>query len=201
MKAEKDFWDWFVRHEPKLFSFCADREDERESVFDELAAQLQKVHPDLAFEFGPNEARREFVISAGGIKGAFSSVSSLVGAAPILDRWRITAFRPRRNPVNVMEFRGKHVDPKDVQFTLLSNGKMPGVRLFIPGYQGTDSDLKTIGYLLLDESLGEYDVESRLGLIEMLSPNTPTDGQRHPFSELPKQFDELVASLWPTIEN
>jgi hypothetical protein len=26
-------------------------------------------------------------------------------------------------------------------------------------------------------------------------------GQRHPFSELPKQFDELVASLWPTIEN
>jgi hypothetical protein len=201
MKAEKDFWDWFVRHEPKLFSFRAGREDERESLFDELAAQLQKVHPDLTFEFGLDEARREFVISAGGIKGAFSSVSSLVGSAPILDRWRITAFRPRRNPVNVVEFRAKRVDPKNVQCTLLSNGKMPGVRLFIPGYQETDSDLKTIGYLLLDESLGEYDVESRLGPIEMLSPSTRTDGQRHPFSELPKRFDELVASLWPTIEN
>jgi hypothetical protein len=201
MTPEKDFWDWFVRHEPQLFGFRADSEHQRESLFDELAAQLQKVHPDLTFEFGPNEARREFVISAGGIKGAFSSVSSVVGSAPLLDRWRITAFRQRRNPVIVVEFRGKRVNPKDVQFTLLSDGKMPGVRLFIPGYQETDSDLKTIGYLLLDESLGEYDVESRLGLIEMLSPNTRTDEQRHPFSELPKQFDELVASLWPTIEN
>ena len=103
-------------------------------------------------------------------------------------------------PVNVVEFRGKRVDPRDVQFALLSNEKMPGVRLFIPGYQENDSDLKTIGYLLLDESLGEYDVESRLGLIEMLSPNTRTDGQRHLFSDLPRRFDELVASLWPTIE-
>jgi hypothetical protein len=201
MKAEKDFWDWFVRHEPELFGFRADREDERESVFDELTAQLQKVHPDLAFEFGPNAVKREFVISAGGIKGAFSSVKSLVGAAPILDRWQITAFRPRRNPINVVEFRGKRVDPRDVQFTLLSNENMPGVRLFIPGYKESDSELKTIGYLLLDESLGEYDVETHLGLIEMLSPDTRTDGQRHPFPELPRQFDELVASLWPTIEN
>ena len=84
------------------------------------------------------------MISAGGIKGAFSSVSSLVGSAPILDRWRITAFRPRRNPENAVEFRGKRVDPRDVQFALLSNEKMPGVRLFIPGYQENDSDLKTV---------------------------------------------------------
>jgi hypothetical protein len=201
MNAAKDFWDWFVRNEPKLFQFRAEREDERERLFDELASQLQKVHPDLVFEFGPNEAKREFVISAGGIKGAFSSVSSLVGAAPTLARWRITAFRPRRNPVNVVEFRGKRVNPKDVQFALLSKGKLPGVRLFIPGYQESDSDMKAIGYLLLDESLGEYDVESRLGLIEMLSTEKRTDGQRHPFSELPQQFDELMASLWPSAEN
>ena len=201
MQTAKDFWGWFVRNEARLFSFRADREDERETLFKELAAQLQEVHPDLAFEFGPNRARREFVISAGGIKGAFPSVASLAGAAPVLERWQITAFRPRRNPVSVVEFRGKRVDPKDVQFTLLSNRQMLGLRLFIPGYQDTDSDMKAIGYLLLDESLGEYDVESRLGLIEMLSPETCTDGARHPFSELPKQFDELAASLWPRFEN
>jgi hypothetical protein len=195
MKAEKDFWDWFVRHEPKLFNFRGDQEDEREHIFDKLAAQLHKVHPDLAFEFGPNEARREFVISAGGIKGAFPSVASLVSAAPVLDRWRVSAFRPRRNPVNVVEFRGKRVDPEDVQFTLLSEGKMPGIRLFIPGYKENDPDMKAIGYLLLDESLGEYDVESQLGLITMHSPDANTEGKRHPFAELPKQFDELVESL------
>jgi hypothetical protein len=201
MKTEKDFWDWFVRHEAKLFNFRGDQEDERENLFGELAAQLQKVHPELAFEFGPNEARRDFVISAGGIRAAFPSVASLVGAAPVLDRWRIIAFRPRRSPVNAVEFRGKRVNPKDVQFTLLSDGRMPGVRLFIPGYQETDSDMKAIGYLLLDESLGEYDVETQLGMIQMLSPETRTDERRYPFAELPKQFDELLASLRPTLEN
>jgi hypothetical protein len=135
------------------------------------------------------------VVSAGGIKGAFPSVASLVSAAPVLDRWRVIAFRPRRNPVNVVEFRGKRVDPKYVQFTLLSDGKMPGIRLFIPGYKENDSDMKTIGYLLLDESLGEYDVEAQLGLIAMHPPDAKTDGRRYPFAELPKRFDELVESL------
>ena len=55
--------------------------------------------------------------------------------------------------------------------------------------------MKAIAYLLLDESLGEYDVESHLGLITMHLPDTNTDGKRHPFTELPKQFDELVESL------
>jgi hypothetical protein len=195
MKTEKDFWDWFVRHEPKFFNFRTNQEDEREPIFEELATQLHKVHPDLAFEFGPNEVRREFVISAGGIKGAFPSVASLVSAAPILDRWQVTAFRPRRNPVSVVEFRGKRVDPADVQFTLLSDGKMPGVCLFIPGYKENDPDMKTIAYLLLDESLGEYDVESQLGLIAMHSLDANTDGDRHPFASLPRHFDELVESL------
>ena len=42
--------------------------------------------------------------------------------------------------------------------------------------QEDDVDLKQIGYLLLDEALGEYDVETRLGLIKMLSPETSTNG-------------------------
>jgi len=201
MESEKEFWNWFVQHEAELFRLRPDREAEPESMFDKLASELQKVHPDLAFEFGPNETNREFVISAGGIKRAFSSVAALVNSAPTLDRWQITAFRPRRDPVNVVEFRGKRVDPKDVQFTLLSNGKMPGVRLFIPGYRDADSDIRQIGYLLLDEALGEYDVETSLGPIEMLSPEAHTEGRRFPLAELPKQFDELVASIGHALEN
>ena len=201
MKAEKEFWNWFVQHEAELFSLRLDRDAERESMFDKLASELKKVHPDLAFEFGPIRTNRELVISAGGIKRAFPGVAALVSSAPTLDRWKITAFRPRRNLVNVVEFRGKRVDPKNVQFTLLSDGTMAGVRLFIPGYQDADSDMRQIGYLLLDEALGEYDVESSLGPIEMLSPETQTEGRRFPFAELPRQFDELVTSIGRALEN
>jgi hypothetical protein len=41
--------------------------------------------------------------------------------------------------------------------------------LFIPGFREDDVALQQIGYLLLDGALGEYDVETRLGLIKMLS--------------------------------
>jgi hypothetical protein len=78
---------------------------------------------------------------------------------------------------------------------LRDNGKMAGLYMFIPGFREHDMDLKQIGYLLLDEALGEYDVESRLGLIKMLSPQTPTEGERHPFADLPALFDRLVSRI------
>jgi hypothetical protein len=158
-------------------------------------AATSELDPDLVFEFGPTEPKREFVISAGGIKRAFPAVVSLVASAPTVDRWRITGFRPRRTPVSTVEFHRKRVDPKDVQFTLISNGEVVGIRLFIPGHPETDSDLRQIGYLLLDEALGEYDVESHLGPIEMLPTVSHTDEQRYSFAELPHKFDELIESL------
>jgi hypothetical protein len=188
---QQQFWDWFRQHELELLDFEADQE----RIFDQLAGEIQKVDPNLTFEFGPREEKREFVISAGGIKRAFSAVSDLVNAAPRLERWRVTGFRPRRPPGNIVEFRGKSVNPTDVQFTLVHNGKNAGIYLFVPGFREGDADLKQIGYLLLDDLLGEYDVETRLGLIEMLPPETATSGQRYPLSELPARFDELIAHL------
>jgi hypothetical protein len=184
-----------ARRCPELFAFDPDQEGERERIFDQLASELQKIDPDLTFEFGPNEPRREFVISAGGIKRAFPAVASLADAAPPLDRWQVTAFRPRRTVSNVVEFREKRVDPRDVQFSLLDNGRMAGIYLFIPGFREDDADLKQIGYLMLDEMLGEYDVESRLGLIKMLPPDARTDAERYPLAELPTLFDQLVSRL------
>jgi hypothetical protein len=194
MSAHEEFWHWFIRHEVELFNFDAGQEAERERIFDDLAIELHKVDTDLAFEFGPKASKREFVVSAGGIKRAFPAVVSLIGAAPPLDRWELIAFRPRR-PLQIVEFRGKRVDPKDVWFTLLDNGKRAGIFLFIPSFRDDDVDLKQIGYLLLDEALGEYDVESQLGLIKMLSPDARTEGERYPLVELPAFFDKLVSRL------
>jgi hypothetical protein len=196
MTAQAQFWNWFIHRETELFSFDATREAERETFICEIASELHKVDPDLTFEIGPNGApRREFIISAGGIKRAFPAVVSLASAAPPLERWRVTAFRPRRNSISAVEIRGKRVDPRDVQYSLLDNGKMAGLYMFIPGFREDDVDLKQIGYLLLDETLGEYDVESRLGLIKMLPPQTPTDGERHPLADLPALFDKLVSRI------
>jgi hypothetical protein len=188
---QENFWKWFIQHQAELLNFEVDQE----RIFDELAAELQKVDPDLCFEFGPGKTQREFIVSAGGIKRAFPAVVSLVDAAPSLPQWQIIAFRPRRTPINAIEFRGKSIDPNDVQFTLLDNGETCGLYLFIPDIRDDDFDLQQIGYLLLDEALGEYDVETQLGLIKMLSPDTPTKGDRHRFEDLPALFEQLVSRL------
>jgi hypothetical protein len=141
------------------------------------------------------EPKREFVVSAGGMQRAFPAVSSLVNSAPPLNRWQVTAFRQRRPISNIVQFRDKRVDPKSVEFVLLDNGKIAGIYLFIRGFREDDVDLKQIGYLLLDEALGEYDVEARLGLIKMLPPDAQTSGERHPLVKLPVLFDKLVARL------
>jgi hypothetical protein len=188
MSAEEQFWKWFVEYEMQLFHF----ETDRERIFDQLAAELRKVDPDLVFEFGPQGTKREFVVSAGGLKRAFPAVASLVAAAPTLARWQVIAFRPRRAPISHVQFGGKRVDPKDVQFALLDDGRMAGIYLFIPGFREDDADLKQIAYLLLDEALGEYDVEAHLGLIKMLSPEQGAGTERYPLAELPARFDKFV---------
>jgi hypothetical protein len=193
MSRQDEFWIWFSQHQDELFKF--DFEPHRERIFDEVASRLQKVDPDLTFEFGPKEPRREFVISAGGLKHAFPAVLKLANAAPRFERWTIIAFRPRRGSHHPIEFRGKRVSPMDVQFSLLDNGTTAGICLFIPGFRDEDVDLTQIGYLLLDEILGEYDVETRLGLIKMLSPDARTDGERYSLADLAARFDELVDRL------
>jgi hypothetical protein len=195
MTAQDAFWEWFLQNERRLFEFDPLDEDTREKLFDEIADQLQAIDRDLTFEFGPPGSIREFVISAGGIKSVFPAVSALTASVPRLTRWRVTAFRPRRFPIMPLEINGKCVGPEDVHFTLVDNGKVAGIYLFIPSFIESDVDFKQIGYLLLDEALGEYDVETRLGLIKMFSPDEHTEGERHPLPELPALFDKLVARL------
>ncbi len=189
--AQEEFWRWFIDHEEELFNF----EIDRERTFDKLSRQLTRIDANLCFEFGPKQPRREIVLSAGGIKSAFPAVVALASAAPELRKFRVTAFRPRRGTLNVIEFREKSVDPKDVQFSLLDNGKIAGICLFVPGFRNDDLDLKQVGYLMLDEALGEYDVECKLGLIEMLPPEAKTNTERHPLADLPALFDQLVSQL------
>src|SRR5947209_3506709 len=148
MAKEQAFWKWFLGHEDDLMHF----ERDREGIFDALAAELQKVNPDLTFEFGPEvDGCRELVISAAGIKSAFPAVESLAAAAPKSNRWKVIAFRPRRPVGNIIELGDHRIDPEDVEYSLLRGKNELGLYLFIPGYSEGNSEVGQIGYLFLDE--------------------------------------------------
>lgn len=188
---EVTFWRWFQKNEGPLYAF----EKDRERTFDDLSGALKKVHSDLTFEFGPIRAdgRREFVISAGGIKSAFPAVEALHAAAPKMEKWIVVKFRSRRVPINDLEFSGRKIRTQDVHYLLFrdeSPGKV-GVMIFFDGYREEEKSVfGQMGYLFLDEALGEYDVEMKLGAIVFQGRDSKYFERAHPLTELPKDFDE-----------
>ena len=72
---------------------------------------------------------------------------------------------------------------------------MIAIQLFIPGFEEDAVSLKQIAYIMLDDALGEYDVETKVGPIQMLPPESPNVTRRYPLAELPSRFDQLASTL------
>lgn len=191
---ESQFWDWFERNQDDLYEF----ERDREAIFDRLTTSLGKVHPDLTFEFSPirDGGQREFVISAGGIKDAFPAVEALHAASPKLSRWTFLKFRQRRFPINDLEFAGKKIRSEDVHYAIFKdeNPEKVGIMIFLDGYRDEDkgSLWGQMGYLFLDEAIGEYDVEMHVGAIVFFDRDSKYFEHARPLAELPGHFDERL---------
>jgi len=186
--GEDAFWQWFQKNEVRLFTF----EKDQEAVFNELGSRMKRVNADLTFEFGPvQNGRREFVISAGGIKSAFPSVDALYKKAPALPRWVWVKFRPRRDHIHDIKLGDKTIKASDVHYVLAEDGAKVGIVLFFDGYNEKEkSTYGQIGYLFLDEALGEFAVETQVGFIEFEPRTSRYFKDAMLLKELPQHFDE-----------
>src|ERR1035438_3243916 len=185
---EQEFWKWFQKNEASLFTF----ETNQEAVFDRLGTQMKKVQDSLTFEFGPVEnGKREFVISADGIKAAFPAVERLYASAPKLDRWIFIKFRPRRTPMDI-EYSGVKAKADDVYCTVEPDRGKAGITVFFRGYEAEkDKTYKGIAFLMLDQALGEYDVETKVGFIEVKPFSAESTLEKKPIKEVTKVFDDF----------
>jgi hypothetical protein len=192
--SEQIFWAWFLENEEMLLH-QQHTDDSRERVLNQVQNALHKIDENLAFEFGPPESRREFIVSAGGMKSCFPAVLRLKQAQPSLDRWAITYFMPRRDPSSTFELGGLKINSRDMVFSLLSRDSDIGLEVFIPEYSDADPSYKQIGYLFLDQALGEFDVVTKVFYLRFFASAEPLKFDRIPFSELPERFDELYNRL------
>jgi hypothetical protein len=186
--GEKAFWDWFQANDERLYNF----ERDQEPTFDQLHAELRKVHKNLVFEFGSIEnGRREFIISADGIREAFPKVESLYAAAPALSRWKVVKYRPRREPMDIA-LGDLRVDCHAVVVDLQPHSDKVDLTLYLPGYsEHTQDKYKRIAFLFLDQALGEYDVETRVGYID-LKARDEAPPRALSLAQLPGAFDSLL---------
>ena len=193
-KSEGRFWNWFQAHDSALFAVKTGNEP----ICGELSEELHRVHPALTFEFGPVESgRREFVLSADGIKDAFPAVLALGRAAPALSRWTIIRFRPPRPDVTQISVGGLQLDARTVQFLAEPDGDRTGLTVSVPGYKATpNKTYEQAAYLLLDGMLGEYAVETAVGFIKIVPADGRRPGQWRPLNSHVSFPERTITSSW-----
>ena len=193
---EEQFWKWFEINQNKLHNF----ENDQEIIFGELSRQLHRVHLSLTFEFSPirENGKREFIISADGIKEAFPIVERLYSHAPELEKWSIIKFRQRKNPINDIHFGGYKIKVQDVYYQLYNDGlEKVGVIIFFKNYTEDKRNIFAgIGFLILDQILGEYDVEQKVGYIDFQSYTANDFKGSKKIENLSSEIDNYFSTLY-----
>lgn len=191
---EEQFWNWFKKNESMLFKFNDNNMDIAfNKLGKELGKELNRIHEDLTFEFSPvlDNGKKEFIISASGMKDAFPKVESLYNSAPSLGNWIFIKYRPRRKPMDI-SMNNKTFKVEDIKCQIFKDGDKLGVMVFFEDYNESESSLfGQVGFLLLDQAIGEYDVATRLGFIEFAPMDSKYVKEAFLFSELTERFDEF----------
>jgi len=186
--TEQQFWEWFQDHEERLFHF----EVFREELLPELNRRLKMVHPALCFGIGPpSEGRREFTVSANGIREGFPAVHALADAHPPLPRWEVVKFRQRIGPLPYLDFEGLRLHSDELRFALCREGPRVGMVVFMAGHE--EQQRQHAAFILLDHTLGELDMEMRVGAIRWLPWENAEDYPTCGLAELPEIVDQVLA--------
>ena len=192
---EEKFWNWFCKNSQMIYDF----ESNREIVFDRIQEQLHKINQNLAFEISSvKDGKRDFVISADGIIEAFPFVEKLYAARPELEKWNFVKFRPRRKVANSIRIENKELESDDVKFMFIRDdcdGKV-GIVLFLNGCNENEMEIyEQIGFLFLDEALGEYDTETYIGTIMLQGFDGDCFEKSIGIELLAEEFDKIKDSL------
>jgi hypothetical protein len=182
------FWRWFGKNAARIRE-GVERQDQG-VIIHELGARIAKAAPGVVHEIGkPDDGTVELVFSADGVRAGIPGVLALAKSAPRLDGFLFTAFRPR-HPGFGLRINGETVTADDLAYVSRPGEGVLHVAVFVPG----DRDERartTIGFLLLDQVLGEHDVMTGLGRIDFVSE--PLEGAR-PLSALAAEFDAFRAA-------
>jgi len=193
--ARAAFWSWFQDNTAYLESYTEDTP----AVIAAVGKRLDAVSRDLAFEMGrADDGVYEFIVSAEGIRAVFPEVIALTKSAPSIPGWRVIAFRPRKpgGLGHVVRYQGAELGAGALWYRAAPNEDKLDLALAIEGMdkQGAHDLLGPV-FLLLDASLGEYDVSTRIGVIDFEDcPSDPAAAGLSPITDLAGEVDRTFAA-------
>lgn len=157
----RTFWSWFRATEEHLFELA----DRPEELFAILIPELQRIHPGLVAEIGPEaRGRRELAISAAGCLDVFPAVLATTALVPELRRWRIIAFRQPKPDCFTLSTPDFDISTDQFSFRADPSEDLLHLELYYRGGSDLpDSMLEQAGFFLVDLMLGEFTMEVYIG--------------------------------------
>ncbi len=185
------FWKWFSSNQQNYTILEGQPDVDR--LINEVGDQLRRVDSRLCCEFSANKAPAEFIISADGDETAFPLVRGLISSAPEISGWEIIAFRQRGGAECTIGMGDIELGPAQMWFRLEGDGDRVGIHLYFGGIELND-EVVGAAFILLDNALGECDMETKVGFIERYQLKPEDDvSQLKPFEKLPEAFDAFYA--------
>jgi hypothetical protein len=187
----KGFWRWFVTNEAALVRAFSSAPEELagKAAGQALAAALTRYHKGLVFELGIRpEDRMDFVISADGIFERFPAVITLKKAAPESKLFEVTAFRQAREGL-VLEMNGARFSADAARFAPLNptdGAEKFDIAVFLEHQGLGEEHAAQAAFILLDTTIGEYDMETIIGQVEVFDIAEADEAETMPLRELPK---------------
>jgi hypothetical protein len=189
------FWPWFAQNEGRLVNAARNPETGTQ-IMEEISGHLEHAEPgliaELAIDADPSRPCG-VIISADGKRELFDKVRKVAAAAPKLEHWTVTAFRPRRDPSEELEIGGRTFTVKDFYFRELGkkNGKVD-VEVAIRGLTPENhNEVVRAMFIELDTIVGELDAETKIGDLEFVPLPEKVPPELKPLTDIAQVVDAL----------
>ena len=180
MKTISNFWNYFQQNNFVFLLLTEIPKEELKNHFDKLIEILHQYNKDIDFIIKNKTKGGELIITANGNPYLFKEVELLVHHAPIVERWKITAFlQPETNLTKYengtdkpLEYYGITLQISEMYFIPLENPNKPtdlGIKVLLKNYivHKDNPRLREAVYVHIEHLIGEKAFANDIAFIEI----------------------------------
>ncbi len=180
MKTISNFWNYFQQNNFVFLLLTEIPKEELKNHFDKLIEILHQYNKDIDFIIKNKTKGGELIITANGNPYLFKEVELLVHYAPVVERWKITAFlQPETNLTKYENGTDKPLDYygitlliSEIYFIPLENPNKPtdlGIKVLLKNYivHKDNPRLREAVYVHIEHLIGEKAFANDIAFIEI----------------------------------
>ena len=180
MKTISNFWNYFQQNNFVFLLLTEIPKEELKNHFDKLIEILHQYNKDIDFIIKNKTKGGELIITANGNPYLFKEVELLVHYAPVVERWKITAFlQPETNLTKYengtdkpLDYYGITLRISEMYFIPLENPNKPtdlGIKVLLKNYivHKDNPRLREAVYVHIEHLIGEKSFANDIAFIEI----------------------------------